>query len=104
MFFLVILRYWFFQNDFEIRSTNAVQNMRTACEFAARFNVPFYEDDRHFDFAIIFTRKKFGYSGSYEENIIVRNLVYFGRRVANESVSQENELIIKFYRNLCDFL
>ena len=40
-----------------------IQNMRIACNFALRFNFPSDDDDRHFDFAVIFTRKKFGYSG-----------------------------------------
>ena len=37
--------------------------MKNACNFAARFNVASDDDDRHFDFAVIFTRRKFGYAG-----------------------------------------
>ena len=40
--------------------------MINACSFAAGFNVASDNDDRHFDFAVIFTRRRFGYSGMFD--------------------------------------
>jgi len=51
------------ENDFKIKQKTPLQNMKNACNFAARFNVGTDDDDMHFDFAVIFTRRKFGHAG-----------------------------------------
>ena len=49
--------------------------MKNACNFAARFNVGTDDDDMHFDFAVIFTRRKFGHAGMLAINFNSANYV-----------------------------
>ena len=51
--------------------------MRNACDYAARFNSPYDYDNRHFDFAVIFTARNFGYSGMLIDQFVLYCIVLY---------------------------
>ncbi|XP_065054237.1 MAM and LDL-receptor class A domain-containing protein 2-like [Rhopilema esculentum] len=51
------------RNDFKISEKNERSSLRSACNYAAALNYPSETDERHFDFAVLFTRRRFGHTG-----------------------------------------
>eukprot|EP00112_Aurelia_sp_Birch-Aquarium-sp1_P007924 Seg1865.11 transcript_id=Seg1865.11/GoldUCD/mRNA.D3Y31 product="A disintegrin and metalloproteinase with thrombospondin motifs 3" protein_id=Seg1865.11/GoldUCD/D3Y31 len=50
-------------DDLKIIPNKPLTSMKNALRFARSFNHLSDDDDRHFDFGVVFTRKKFGYAG-----------------------------------------
>ena len=51
------------QDGLKIIPNKPLTSMKNAIRFARSFNYPSDDDDRHFDFAVVFTRENFGYAG-----------------------------------------